>query len=204
MKVAKTKEIRTNMLQRGTFKVVLKEEIRKDGNVIPGRFGIYIKSQSDGCTNFEATYVVGGHPEELNILLVHSSCTIQTPSIRLLITIPVMFRFYVWTSDVRKAYLQSAIPLDRDILILIPLPEFKRHPQQCLQLLKSLYGLFHSGDLWHSTLDGHHRQHQNMKTCKLEPSQYFLCHCTCLLIGLSGTYLDDVLRAGDGSFKENS
>jgi len=44
---AKRSEIR-NLLQRGTFKVILREELPPDGNILPGRFVLAIKSTEDG------------------------------------------------------------------------------------------------------------------------------------------------------------
>ncbi len=85
--------------------------------------------------------------------MVHSASTLQPQSIRLLLALAAMHGFDIWTSDVRQAYLQSAEPLARDIFIEKPVPEFELAPEQCLQLLKPLYGLCESGDLWHKTLD---------------------------------------------------
>lgn len=44
MTTAKRKELR-NLLQRGTFKVVLKEDLPKDVNVVPERFVLEIMSK---------------------------------------------------------------------------------------------------------------------------------------------------------------
>lgn len=57
---AKKNEIK-NLLEKGTFKVILKEEIPHDGNVLPGRFILVIKSSIDGKTKYKDRYVIGGH-----------------------------------------------------------------------------------------------------------------------------------------------
>ena len=59
MDEAKKKEIR-NLLQRGTFKIILKEEAPPDAEVLPGRFVRAIKSSLDGKTKYKARYVIGG------------------------------------------------------------------------------------------------------------------------------------------------
>lgn len=57
---AKRKEIKT-LLEGGTFKVILREEIPPDGNVLPGRVVPALKSTEDGNIKYKATYVIGGH-----------------------------------------------------------------------------------------------------------------------------------------------
>ena len=162
MTAAMKKEIK-NLLDRGTFKVILKEDIPPDGNVLPGRFVLAIKSKEDGEINFKARYVIGGHRDKLKKMMVHLSQTLQPSSIRLLLGLAALHGFDVWTSDVRQAYIQSAEPLMRDIFIRNPVPEFALDPHQCLQLLKPLYGLCESGDLWHKALDDHHRKDLKMR-----------------------------------------
>lgn len=104
--------------------------------------------------------------------MVHSASTLQPQSIRLLLSLAAIFDFDIWTSDVRQAYLQSAEPLARDIFIAHPVPEFELEPSQCLKLLKHLYGLCESGDLWHETLDKHHREDLGMNPMRSDPALY--------------------------------
>ncbi len=73
---------------------------------------------------------------------------------------------------VRQAYLQSAEPLSREIFITEPVPEFELRPDQCLKLLKPLYGLCDSGELWHKTLDEHHRRELGMSPFRSDPALY--------------------------------
>lgn len=135
--MAKKKEIK-GLLERGTFKVILREDVNSDANVLPGHFVLAIKSTKDGEVKFKARYVIGGHRDRFKQLMVHSATTLQPQSIRLLLALAAMRDFEIWTSDVRQAYLQSADPLDRDIFITNVLPEFELEPHKCLKLLKPL------------------------------------------------------------------
>eukprot|EP00171_Calliarthron_tuberculosum_P022145 IDg22145t1 len=134
--------------------------------------------------------------------MVHNAVTLQPQSIRLLLTLAALHEFDVWTSDVTQAYLQSAIPLQRDVFITRPPPEFELDPSQCLKIMKPLYGLCDSGDLWHRTMDEHHRNDLGMTPLRSDPALYTLTN-NGDLHGLSGGYVDDLLRAGTPSFREH-
>ena len=199
MSEAKKREIR-GLLDRGTFKVILKKDLPRDANVLPGRFVLTIKSTEDGQVKHKARYVIGGHRGKLKKFMVHDTATLQPQSVRLLLALASIFGFDVWTSDVTQAYLQSSEPLARKIFIREPVPEFELDPKECLELLKPLYGLCESGDLWHATLDKHHRHDLNMQPLRSDPALYaWMTHG--LLRGLSGGYVDDLIRAGDSQFK---
>ena len=71
----------------------------------------------------------------------------------------------------------------------------------CLQLMKPLYGLCEAGDLWASTIDKHHREDLDMKALRSEPAMYTK-HVDGELVGISGSYVDDLLRAGDDKFRK--
>lgn len=206
MDEAKREEI-NNLLDRRTFKVILTEDVPQDGNVLPGRFVLAIKSTEDGMTKYKARYVIGGHRDRLKHMMVHTTSTLQPQSIRFLLALAAIHGFDIWTSDVyvgwriRQAYLQSAEPLTRDIFIKKSVPEFELDPSQCLKLLKPLYGLCESGDMWHATLDNHHIQDLEMKPLRSDPALYLLM-TNGLLKGISGGYVDDLIRTGDSSFKK--
>ena len=112
MTATKKKEIR-NLLERGTFKVILKEDIPTDANVLPGGVVLAIKSAEDGEIKFKARYVIGGHRDKEKNMMVHTATTLQRQSIQLLLALANIHDFDIWTSDVRQAYLQSSDPLDR-------------------------------------------------------------------------------------------
>lgn len=60
MSAAKRAEIRGS-LERGTFKVNLKEEVSRDTNILPVRLLLPMKSPDDGNVKLKGRYVIGGH-----------------------------------------------------------------------------------------------------------------------------------------------
>ena len=199
MDEAKREEIK-NLLDRGTFKVIPTEDVPQDGNVLPSKFLLVIKSTEDGKTKYKARSVIGGHRDCLKHMMIHIPSTSQPQSTRLFLALEAIHGIYIWTSDVRQAYLQSAESLTRDIFIKKPVPEFEPDPSQCLKLLKPLYGLYEAGHMWHATLDNH-VQDLRMKPLRSDPALHLLM-TNALLKGMSGGYVDDLIRTGDSSLKQ--
>lgn len=99
-----TDEVKTEvkeLIDRKTFKTILKEDIPEDANVLPGRFVLSIKSAQDGSQRYKARFVIGGNRDKLKRLMVHSSQTLQPSSIRLTLTLALIHNFDIWTLDVR-------------------------------------------------------------------------------------------------------
>lgn len=76
MDKANKKEIR-NLLEIGTFKVVLKEDVPKNANVLPGIFVLSTKFKSDVHTKYMGRYIIGVHRELYVQFMVHSATTLQ-------------------------------------------------------------------------------------------------------------------------------
>lgn len=74
-------------------------------------------------------------------MMLHTSVTLQPSSVRLLLEIAAILRLQIGMSDFRQAYLQSLEPLSREVHLKNPTKEFVLQNNQCLQLLKPLYGL---------------------------------------------------------------
>ena len=106
-------------------------------------------------------------------MMMHTSQTVQSSSVRILLSLAAMHLFDVWTADVKQAYLQAALPLSRELLIKNAPREFELNPSECFQLLKPLCGLCESGDLWKKTLLDHHVYDLSMKSLGSDQSPYF-------------------------------
>ena len=78
---AKRKEIEA-LVSRGTWKVVIEEEIPADSNVINARFVITIKDVETDEPFFKARFVAQGHLDREKSTLVHNSTTVRQSSIR--------------------------------------------------------------------------------------------------------------------------
>lgn len=198
MRDAKKAEIK-GLMERETFKVVKTENIPPDATILPGRFVLAIKNV-DGLEKYKARYVIGGHRDSMKDLIVHQSQNIQPSSIRLILALAAINSLYIWTSDVRQAYLQSDEKLSRPIFIKNVVPEFEISSDEALHLVKPLYGLSESGDLWFETLDKHHKKELGMKPLRSDPALYTKLQ-NGRINGLSGTYVDDILRAGTFEFR---
>jgi Reverse transcriptase (RNA-dependent DNA polymerase) len=89
------------------------------------------------------------------------------------------------------------------VLFLQPPTEMDFSPDEFLKLMKPLYGLCDSGDRWHHTLRHHHVQDLQMEPLDADPSLYFRSVGN-RLIGLSGVYVNDMLRCGTPDFLRDS
>jgi len=197
MKEAKRKEMK-GLLDRGTFKIVLRSEIPDEANRLGGRYVLAIKDSGTDREVWKARYVVQGHRDQEKDIMVRSSTNVQQRSLRLLFALASILGFKIWTQDVTQAYLQSAGTLERDVYIDKPAPELHLSSDQALKLLRPLYGLADSGDFWYRELSKHHRD-MGMTTLTTDSSTW-LKFSDNVLEGISGVYVDDVVQAGTPTF----
>lgn len=80
-----------------------------------------------------------------------------------------------------------------------PIKEFHLSSSQLLKLLKPLYGLADAGDYWDVTMARHLKQDLGMDRTALGISLFFKL-IQGQLGGLSGTYVDDGIHAGNEDF----
>ena len=73
-------------------------------------------------------------------------------------------------------------------------------PYECFELLKPQYGSSDAGDLWQQTLHRHLTQDLRLQPKKTDPSSYYLFNKG-NLVGINGTYVNDLLRAGNAQFR---
>jgi Reverse transcriptase (RNA-dependent DNA polymerase) len=145
------------LLECRTFKAVLREEIPTNAPVMKGRFVLVIKSRDTDQEVYKAGYVVQGFLDPLKLRAVHNSPNMRQDTSRLVLALASICGFEVWTLDISQAFLHAA----NETCMKFPAVAkrngaFVRHV--FLKLMKSLYGLFDSGDRWPHTLRHHHVQ----------------------------------------------
>ena len=196
---AKKKEIQ-GLVEKGTWKVILKSEMSPNPNILGGRFVLAIKDAGTDKEKWKARFVVQGHRDKYKTSLVHDSPTARQHSTRIIVGLAAIFGFRLFSTDVTQAYLQSSTDLLRDVYMK-PTKEFHLNENQILKLLKPLYGLPDSGDYWGKTFTTHLRDELGMELATGDGALFFK-HLDDKLKGLCATYVDDTLQAGDRDFQK--
>jgi Reverse transcriptase (RNA-dependent DNA polymerase) len=160
------------LIDRGTWRVVAKEEVSDNANILGGRFVFAIKDEGTDKEVWKARFVVQGYRDHLKTSLVHDTATSRQHSSRVLVGLAAIFGVNLFSTDVTQAYLQSAEKLLRDVYIK-PMREFSMGPGQLLKLLWPLYGLADSGDYWGRTLSNHLRKDLGMESTTGDPALFF-------------------------------
>lgn len=199
--LAKAKEI-VGLLDRGAFRIVLREEIDPQANVLGGRFVLTIKNKDTDNEIFKARFVVQGHLDKEKELLVHTSSTVSQQATRLLVSLATIMGFRLWSEDINLAYIQGAEQILRKVYVKGK-PEFQLKANQLLEILRPLYGLSDSGDYWHATFLKHLKNDLEMYSTACDLSLFFK-HVQGSLQGLLATHVDDTLSAGNKAFEEST
>jgi Reverse transcriptase (RNA-dependent DNA polymerase) len=190
---AKQKKIQ-GLIERGTWKAFLKDEMPENPNIMSCRFVLTIKDSSTSKERCKARYVVQGFRDKKKTSLVNDASTSKQQSTKLLIGLAAIFGYRILSTDVTQAYLQSAELLMRDVYIK-PSAEFELNASQVLKLLRPLYGLADSGDYWGSTLLNHLKEELGMKQTVGDPAMIFKVFDN-KQQGVCATYVDDALHTG--------
>jgi Reverse transcriptase (RNA-dependent DNA polymerase) len=141
-----------SLIDRGTFRLVVKDDPVDKPNVVSSRFVLAIKTK-DGRHVLKARFVLGGHRDRDKNKLVHSSTTLKQSFVRLLLATAALMGFDVISADVIQAYLQSACDLTRKVFVKPSCIDLDS--DELLQIMKPLYGLADSGDYWAQTFVRH-------------------------------------------------
>jgi Reverse transcriptase (RNA-dependent DNA polymerase) len=141
----------------------------------------------------------GGHRDFLKFRMVHTATNLSQTSTRLILALASIFGFDVWTTDICQAYLQSAEKLKKEIFLKTDAVELGEG--EFLQLVLPLYGLSESGDYWSQTLTDHHLTRIKFEQSPIDFS-FFFKRIWKRLTGLSGSYVDDLLRASHPDVRE--
>lgn len=150
----------------------------------------------------KSAFVVRGHLDRENHMLLHNFSTARPPSVCLLVSVDTMRSYSIWSFDVRQACLQRKYYLTRVAYVKQPakfgLPRWAQ-----LKFLKALYGLLDSDDYLHATLAALLTRKVVMTPRIGDPALYGPENSSGICV-LEVTQVDDVLGAGNKSFQERS
>lgn len=79
------------LVEKGTWKFVLKEDIPPNANILNGRFVLAIKDKDSHKQLFKAWFVVQGHRDKDKDILIHEISTVTQSSTRHLVTVALIF-----------------------------------------------------------------------------------------------------------------
>ena len=197
-KAAKQKDIE-DLIRRGTWKIIAHDELPENANILTGGFVITIKDTETDKPRLKARFVIHGNTDKEKNNLVHTNTTVKHASTRMLVALAACFGFRIWSQDISQAYHQSASKLIRDVY-LKPGKDFEISGNRLLKLLRPLYGLSDSGDYWNTTFSKHIKEDLKM-TPTIEDYSFFFKKTRGKLVGVPGTYVDDIVSSGTEAFE---
>ena len=113
----KRKEL-LGLLERGAFKICLREEAGPSPNIVPTRDVLAIEhAQRNQPPELKARFVIGGHRDRDKQMLLHDTRTVRAESIRLVLAMATIFGLKLSVADWRQGYVQSKSPLLRKIFV---------------------------------------------------------------------------------------
>lgn len=200
MKKAIRKEVE-GLMSRGCFKVRKTRQVPQNTNVLPCKYVLAVKYGEKDEQRYKARFVLEGHRDGSKAFLLHTSQTVQQLPTRLLLASLEMNDFSLWSEVAFQAYTQGDEPLARLVFINDVSPEFNLKEDECFHVIKPVYGLSDSGDLLHSTIDRYHCIALHMVPLASNQGLFFVMADE-KLSGMSGIYVDNLLRIGDKSFHQ--
>ena len=89
----------SDLINRGTFRAVIRTELSGSASMITARSVQTIKSREYKRGTCEARYVAGGHHDVLKDYLLHRAQTIKFLSVRMILVKAIMNNFHFWIID---------------------------------------------------------------------------------------------------------
>ncbi len=89
-----------NRVRRGTWEMILEEDVPEDANFISGSFVITIKNVEAEKPTFKARFVAHNNKDSEKNQLMHDSSIAHQSSVRRLVALAAIMGFDVWTEDI--------------------------------------------------------------------------------------------------------
>lgn len=189
---------------RGAFRKIKRCDLPPRANVIKGRFVFTLKEFNTPEEQAKARYVAQGQLDKAKAFVVHNSSTLRQRSTRIILSTSVNHGFRIFFHDITQAYLQSQEGFTREIY-LDPRPAdrelFDLADDEVLLLLLPLYGVCDAGDYWIDTMSTHLRGDLAMVPLVADPSMFAERAADAKLLGMTGTYVDDLINGGGREFQ---
>jgi Reverse transcriptase (RNA-dependent DNA polymerase) len=196
-----------DLVRRGTFRIVLEDDVEDGANVLPSKLVLAINSSATGETKYKARLLAGGHRDQDKPLLVHTANTVSHAYFRLMMALASIFRLPIASTDVAQAFLQSAMKLLRKLYLRGPTHDgigavLDLKQGELVQVLTPLFGLGDAGDYWGSTLNAHLTGPLNFTGM----NGNFACYMRQLadrMFGLVASHVDDLPSVGTPDFQKD-
>ncbi len=192
----KLKKLR-GLQSRGVWEEVWATEVPEDANIMRSRFVLTIKEKGIPNEICKARFVEQGFRDAEKLKTVHFACLVRPESLQLTLSMATANNWMLGTIDVTQAYLQGE-HLPRDVYLQPPEELSKKG--KLIHLVKPLYALTDSGDLWYTALTNYLQSVLNLTHTTGDSGMYYDARTRA---GLLSTYVDDLLIAGSSSFLEN-
>jgi hypothetical protein len=179
-----------SMRLRGVFRAA---KLPTGQRAIDTKWVFKIKRNADGTIDkYKARLVAKGFKQKYGIDYTETFApVVKYVTLRMVIGLAKLFGWPIDQLDVVTAFLYGQ--MKELVFILIPEGMEVECDFDCLELLKSIYGLKQASRVWNETFDEHVRS-IGFEVSKFDPCLYIKCvegHCVLLLV-----YVDDVIVTG--------
>lgn len=106
-----------DLLKRKTSKVLCRQDILVNANILVGRFVLAVKDEGTHRKISKAGYIVQGHKCFVKLSIVHSMSGARQYFAKILLVLAGTFGFQICSTEVVQANLQSAERLDLNIFV---------------------------------------------------------------------------------------